>query len=104
MAYTDAIGYQAADVTALNKSLANPATLTLAQVLALKRATVRGAMRNAKYKLIYDSGSYKLFDLTNDPFEQASVWCTSAETKTQGEQLATALAALDTMYPATKCP
>ena len=104
MAYTDAIGYQAGDVTALNKSLANPATLTLAQVLTLKRATVRGAMRTAKYKLIYDSGSYKLFDLTNDPFEQASVWCTSAEAKTQGEQLATALAALDTMYPATKCP
>ncbi len=101
--YTDAFQYKAADVGKVKASLSDPAQVTAAQVLVLARGNVRAAIRNQQYKLVYDDSAYQLFDLANDPFEQLSVWCTAA-TKTQSEELAASMAAIDPQYPAPKCP
>ncbi len=102
--YTDAFRYQAADVAKLKASLSDDAQLTTDQVLALERAYVRGAMRNEQYVLIYESQSYKLFDLKNDPFEQTNIWCNTGDAKSQSETLAAGMATIDKQYPASKCP
>jgi arylsulfatase A-like enzyme len=103
LVYTDAFGVETADLTKLKASLSDPALVTAAQFLALGRINVRAAIRSEQYKLVYEKSSYQLFDLSNDPLEQLSIWCTGAA-KTQSEELAAAMAAIDKQYPASKCP
>ncbi len=101
--YTDAFKYTASQVTALQNSLADPANLTTANVATLTKTNIQGAIRSSQYKLIYTNGSYKLYDLLNDPFEQSNKWCASQTYKTQAQTLITALRAIDTTFPTKRC-
>ena len=77
--------------------------MTLAEVQTLPRTYVRAAYRTTDHKLVFENGAYKLFSLKDDPFEQNNIWCTAA-TKAKSEELASSMAAIDSQYPALKCP
>ncbi len=101
--YTDAFSYTAASVTSLKKSLSNPASLKTSDLTKLTRTNLKGAIRGNRYKLVYGASAYKLFDLTNDPFEQHDKWCGTTSERTQAQTLITQLRLIDSTYPTKKC-
>jgi arylsulfatase A-like enzyme len=106
--YTDAFWYSAAAVSTLEQAnRASGADLSSTQVATLTPTELRGAVRNATYKLVYGSTGYEVYDLSIDPFEQTNLGCTYRATAAGTLSVNVLLAELqriDSNYPAFTCP
>lgn len=102
--FSEKFSYSSTEIANLKQTLQSAnAVLEVSDAAGLAVIDRKAVYVRGLWALVYEGGTYALYDRDGDPFEQTDVWCTSTVASIAGPILAAELNAIDSRFPTATC-